>query len=111
MTETYLVSRNVVVLGKRTSMRLEPKMWEALTEISNYERCSIGQICSYIALQKSSNAPLTAATRVFLMLYYKKAVTQESREKFHGYLRNAIRETNNDYNNALRNVALRGNQS
>jgi predicted DNA-binding ribbon-helix-helix protein len=83
-------------------MRLEPDMWDALKDIADYEGCTIHQICSYIALQNKPDVTLTAATRVFLMLYYKNAVTQESRKKFHGHLQNAIREANDNLNSHLR---------
>ena len=37
-----LVSRNVRVDGHRTSVRLEPDMWEALRDICSREGVSIG---------------------------------------------------------------------
>lgn len=41
-----LVSRNVTVLGRRTSVRLEPEMWAALRDIAAREKCRIHDICS-----------------------------------------------------------------
>ena len=72
-----LVSKNVTVGGKRTSIRLEPEMWLALTEIANRERCSIHDICTLVANKKKPQASLTSAIRVFLMLYYRSATTEE----------------------------------
>ncbi len=43
-----LVSRNVRVDGHRTSVRLEPDMWEALREICSREEVSIGEVCSAV---------------------------------------------------------------
>lgn len=43
-----LVSRNITVLTRRTSVRLEPEMWNALREIARRERCKIHDICSLI---------------------------------------------------------------
>jgi len=37
----YLVCRNVVVFGHRTSMRLEPEVWQAMGDICRRERCSV----------------------------------------------------------------------
>jgi len=39
-----LVSRNVVISGRRTSVRLEPEMWDALREICQRERSTIHQV-------------------------------------------------------------------
>lgn len=72
-----LVSKNIVVLGKRTSIRLEPEMWIALKDISLKEKCSPNDICSLIFLRKHSDTSLTAAIRVFLMLYFRAAATEE----------------------------------
>ena len=72
-----LVSRNVTVLGKRTSVRLEPEMWIALKDIALREGCSIHEICSLIYLRKNKQTSLTAAIRVFLMLYFRASATEE----------------------------------
>jgi predicted DNA-binding ribbon-helix-helix protein len=72
-----LISRNITVLGKRTSVRLEPEMWEALKEISKRECCSIHELCSLIQTSKNRQSSLTAAIRVFLMLYYRAAATEK----------------------------------
>lgn len=72
-----LVSRNITVNGKRTSVRLEPEMWRALKEISARENCSIHELCSLIAFRKNRRTSLTAAIRVFLMLYFRAATTEE----------------------------------
>ncbi len=75
--KSTLISRNITVLGHRTSVRLEPEMWLALKEISIRENCSIHDICSLIHLNKNEKTSLTAAIRVFLMLYYRAASTEE----------------------------------
>lgn len=58
-------------------MRLEPEMWMALSDIAKREKCSIHDICSLVSLRKDANSSLTAAIRVFLMLYYRAACTAE----------------------------------
>lgn len=75
--KSTLISRNVTILGHRTSVRLEPEMWTALREISVRENCSIHEICSLIHLSKNKNTSLTAAIRVFLMLYYRASSTED----------------------------------
>lgn len=76
-----LVSRNVTIDGHRTSVRLEPEMWTALREIAKREKCSIHDICTLISLKKKMNTSLTAAIRVFLMLYYRAASTESGHAK------------------------------
>lgn len=80
-TESSLISRNVKVLGRRTSVRLEPEMWDALNEIAIREKCTIHDLCTLINTRKDEKSSLTASIRVFLMLYYKSAATKEGHER------------------------------
>ena len=79
--KTTLINRNITVMGKRTSVRLEPTMWEALHEIADREQCSIHDICSLIKLRKKANTSLSAGIRVFVVHYYRKAATEEGHKK------------------------------
>ncbi len=72
-----LISRNITIDGRRTSVRLESQMWIALKEVAEREECTIHDICTVIAGRKSDNITLTAAIRIFLVLYYKAASTEE----------------------------------
>ena len=82
-----LVSRNVSINGHRTSIRLEPEMWQALRDIATRERCTIHAICTLVAMRKRATSSLTAAIRVFVMLYYRAASTEEGhRRAGHGSL-------------------------
>jgi predicted DNA-binding ribbon-helix-helix protein len=83
-----LVSKNVTVAGRRTSIRLEPEMWGALRDISRREGSSLHDICSAVYLRKSENTSLTAAIRVFLLQYYRAAATEDGHAKVgHGNMR------------------------
>ena len=75
--KSTLVSRNITVQGRRTSVRLEPEMWMALREIADRESCSIHDVCSLISMRKNKCTSLTAAIRVFLMLYFRAACSEE----------------------------------
>lgn len=75
-----LVSRNITVLGKRTSVRLEPEMWKELKAIAKREKCTIHDLCTLISLRKQERTSLTAAIRVFLMLYFRAASTEEGHQ-------------------------------
>lgn len=72
-----LVIRNVVVLGKRTSLRMEPEMWDALADVAAREGHNVHDICTRIVERKPAAASLTAAIRVFLVNYYRLAATEE----------------------------------
>ena len=68
-----LQSRNVRIHKRRTSIRLEPKMWSALSEIATLENCSIHDICGAVHDLKEPETSFTAALRVFMMEYYRSA--------------------------------------
>jgi len=71
-----LVSRNITLQDRRTSVRLEPAMWDALDEICRRESRTIHDLCSLIDHQRRESR-LTAAIRVFVMAYYRAASTSE----------------------------------
>ena len=71
-----LVSGNVTVDGKRTSMRLEPAMWEALREVCAREGRSMNALVTQIDRGRAQST-LTAAIRVYLLAYFKAAATEE----------------------------------
>ena len=72
-----LVSRNVTIGSHRTSVRLEPDMWNALREICRREHVTIHDIATVVSVRKAQNTSLTAALRVFVMAYFRMAVTEE----------------------------------
>jgi predicted DNA-binding ribbon-helix-helix protein len=89
--KSTLVSRNITVVGRRTSVRLEPEMWTSLREIARRENCKIHDICSLIQLRKNPATSLTAAIRVFLMLYYRAAATDDGHNRAgHGNFDNMV---------------------
>jgi predicted DNA-binding ribbon-helix-helix protein len=66
-----LKSRNVVVGGRRTSVRLEPAMWDALKDIAGWERRTVNEIVSAVAESRTATASLTSAIRIFVMAYFR----------------------------------------
>lgn len=95
--KSTLVSRNITVLNKRTSVRLEPEMWRELKNISKRESCTIHDLCSLICLRKNEHTSLTAAIRVFLMLYFRAAATENGHMKAgHGDFQNMKRRAGMD---------------
>lgn len=91
-SQSTLISRNITVRGRRTSVRLEPEMWMALREIARREKCKIHDLCTLIHMRKNQDSSLTAAIRVFLMLYYRAAATEDGHARAgHGSFDNMIR--------------------
>ena len=92
-----LISKNITVRGHRTSIRLEPEMWDAIKDIATRERTSIHYLCTLIAMRKQQETSLTAAIRVFLMLYYRAAATPDGHSRAgHGNFDNMLRRAKID---------------
>ena len=90
--KTTLLSRNVTVSGRRTSVRLEPEMWNALRDIAQRERCAMHDICTLVSLRKNARTSLTSAIRVFMMLYFRAAATEEGHARSgHGDIARMLR--------------------
>lgn len=82
-----LISGNVTVGGRRTSIRLEAPMWTALREICIRESKTIHELVTEIG-RKRAESTLTAAIRVFLLGYYHCAATEDGhRSAGHGALK------------------------
>lgn len=64
--------RNVVVNGRRTSVRMEPAMWDALAEICAREGRTLNEICSMVDKRRGEMG-LTAALRVFAICFFREA--------------------------------------
>lgn len=75
MTLSRLVNRNVVAERGRTSMRLEPELWEALTEICGREGEDMSSLVRKVE-QRGHLGGRTSAVRVFVMSYFRDAATE-----------------------------------
>jgi predicted DNA-binding ribbon-helix-helix protein len=67
-----LINHNVWGAGKRTSMRLEPEVWDALREICLREDISSEELVSR-AVRSHPSGGRTSAVRVFILMYYRVA--------------------------------------
>jgi len=65
-----LVSRNIRLDDHRTSIRLEPEMWDALAEIAALEGDSVHDLCARVD-EKRGGLGRTAAIRVFIVSYFR----------------------------------------
>lgn len=66
------VCRNVVVGGRRTSVRMEPLLWDSLADICRREARAIHDIVTMIDGRRGDSA-LTAALRIFILSYFRAA--------------------------------------
>lgn len=71
-----LVMRNVMVGGRRTSMRLEPPLWAWLEDVAAAYQLSVGDLCTRVARAKPDGTSLTSAVRVFIAAHYRHAASQ-----------------------------------
>ncbi|MDQ2103169.1 ribbon-helix-helix domain-containing protein [Azospirillum isscasi] len=80
---------NIMIAGRRTSMRLEPTMWDALEDIARREGLTVNGLCTQIKdrLEEqirrrgptgdNSEVTLTSAVRVFIAAYFRRACTED----------------------------------
>lgn len=68
--ESTLRIRNVVVAGRRTSVRLEPLMWDALQEIAAGQGMNVNQLVTQIK-RSGGRSSLTSAIRVYIVDFYR----------------------------------------
>jgi predicted DNA-binding ribbon-helix-helix protein len=71
---SQLVNRNVTANRGRTSMRLEPELWDALTEMCAREKLSLGEMVRRIE-QRGHSGGRTSAVRVHVLEYFRRAAT------------------------------------
>ena len=75
MTVSRLINRNVVAARGRTSMRLEPELWDALLEICERESQDMSTLVRQVE-QAGHQGGRTSAVRVFVLGYFRAAATE-----------------------------------
>ncbi|MBC8338969.1 MAG: ribbon-helix-helix domain-containing protein [Alphaproteobacteria bacterium] len=70
-----LISKNVTINGRRTSLRLEQASWEALGDICQCEGLTIHELCSLIE-NRRDGASRTSAVRAFVVSYYRAVAAE-----------------------------------
>lgn len=84
-----LKNRNVSIGigGKRSSMRLEPSMWQAAEEICHREQITMADLAGRVDAIKEGGRDRTVAMRAFILAYFRAAATEEGhRAAGHGLL-------------------------
>jgi predicted DNA-binding ribbon-helix-helix protein len=83
--DAALVMRNVSVKGRRTSIRLEPQIWDTLAEICRREFCTSHDVCSHVAGRRPPHGSLASSLRVFILGYFRTCATEDGhRSARHG---------------------------
>ena len=75
MSDSRLINRNVVARRGRTSMRLEPELWQALMEIGEREGKDVSTLVRKAEGDENPGGR-TSAVRVFVMDYFRAAATE-----------------------------------
>ena len=75
VTLSRLINRNVVAQRGRTSMRLEPELWDALLEISDREGRDMSSLVRKVEVNDHPGGR-TSAVRVFVLAYFRAAATE-----------------------------------
>ncbi|MDE2517215.1 MAG: ribbon-helix-helix domain-containing protein [Rhodospirillales bacterium] len=75
MPSSRLINRNVIAGRGRTSMRLEPELWDALNEICEREDQDMSTVVRQVEAAGHSGGR-TSAIRVFILNYFRNAATE-----------------------------------
>jgi predicted DNA-binding ribbon-helix-helix protein len=75
MSVSRLVNRNVVAERGRTSMRLEPELWDLLSEICERESRDMSTLVRQIEAAGHAGGR-TSAVRVYVTTYFYAAATE-----------------------------------
>ena len=82
MVSSRLVNRNVTASRGRTSMRLEPELWEALEEICQRESVTLADLVKRIE-QAGHPGGRTSAVRVHVLSYFRTVAHKAGRGEPH----------------------------
>ena len=81
--ESLLVSKNVNIGRRRTSLRLEQEFWEALMDICARESLTIHELCTLVD-QRRRGSSRTSAIRAFVITYFRAVAGGAGRRKRKG---------------------------
>lgn len=76
MGVSRLVNRNVIAAHGRTSIRLEPELWDALAEICRREDITAAELIRRAEHEAGRAGGRTSAVRVHLLQYFRAAATE-----------------------------------
>ena len=73
-----LISRNVTINGRRTSLRLEQVLWDAVEDICDKEGLELNELITLID-QRRNKISRTSAVRTFTVTYLHNLATDKGR--------------------------------
>ena len=86
MGGSRLVNRNITAAAGRTSMRLEPEVWDALREICLRESLDLREVIRAVE-DGAETGGRTSAVRVHVLQYFRSAATHDGHSRAgHGHL-------------------------
>lgn len=77
-----LCVRNIVLDGRRTSVRLEAAMWEGLLEIARRRGMTANHLVTEIDQRREHDQSRTSAIRVYIVEFYRLAMTHAERQNW-----------------------------
>lgn len=60
---------NVSIGDRRTSVTLEPIIWDVLNALAAEQGCTVNELCTFIDSRNKKGGNLSSAIRVFLIAY------------------------------------------
>jgi predicted DNA-binding ribbon-helix-helix protein len=79
-TLSSLSPHNIIVNGRRTSVRLEASMWEGLHDIARRRGMTLNDLVTEIERDRVTPG-LTAAIRVYIVDFYRRALGMSARHE------------------------------
>lgn len=81
--ESLLVSKNVNIGRRRTSLRLEQEFWEALMDICARESLTLHELCTLVDKRRHGSSR-TSAIRAFVITYFRAVARGAGRRRRKG---------------------------
>lgn len=69
---SQLIRRNVRIDSRRTSVKMEREMWDALAEICERSGRTVHDVCAEVR-RASDGANFTSQLRVYILNWYRRA--------------------------------------
>jgi predicted DNA-binding ribbon-helix-helix protein len=76
LNNSRLINRNIVAASGRSSMRLEPEIWDALFEICRRENIAMAELVRKVDGGREIGGR-TSAIRVYAFNYFRQAATED----------------------------------
>ncbi len=76
--KAYLIGKNVIINGRRTSLRLEQALWDAVGDICDKEGLTLYELITLIDHGRDKISR-TSAVRTFIVTYLHNLATENGR--------------------------------